>query len=238
MHRATRDKVSLFVQGDVGDSTSAGASGDVPFACRRLLALESNAAAAAAAEGSAVAAEGAVVPTVLIAGMVDAAAVAVCTRAGEGNTLPTLTIGAGHAPPHLAGYGADCELVLPDVTVLALANRSDWAIVHASRHITVALQRCAWAFYNRSDLERLPLVFRPNTFDVTIFSRPGVNVEDLAKLATPAGGPSIRCALASDTPGANTFPLRPRRHVLPDTYEQWAPRPSLEWNAPLGAVLD
>lgn len=233
MRRALDDKATLFVA-DIGDSTSAGASGDVPFVCRRLLELEADSRAGVAADAGA----NAEAPTALIAGLVDAVAVALCTSAGAGSTLPTLTIGAAHALPHLAQYGAGCDpLTLTDVAVCALVNGGEWAIIQVSRRTTVVLQRRAWAFYNCSDLERLPPAFRPQNFDVAVF-KTGVNIDDLAKLAAPPGSfQQIRCVLAADTPGANAFPLPPRRHVQPDTYEQWAARPALEWKAPLGNRL-
>jgi microcystin degradation protein MlrC len=121
MRHAASSNIPIFVA-DGGDSASAGASGDVPFVCRQLLALEaatvaatadttattdttasatSTSTIASATSAVTVSFEAGPCPnpmSVLIAGLVDAAAVTACTEAGAGTVIPSLAIGAASEP--------------------------------------------------------------------------------------------------------------------------------------------
>mmetsp|Transcript_81269 Transcript_81269/g.252214 ORF Transcript_81269/g.252214 Transcript_81269/m.252214 type:complete len:594 (-) Transcript_81269:143-1924(-) len=209
--------------GDLGDHTDAGGSGDVPFALRRLLELASSPREAGRSH-----------PRVLIAGLVDRVGVEACQIALEGGRpmLPTISVGAGHATG--TDYGEGCEpLRLHGVTVLALVNGGEWAVLQASPTITLILQRSPWAFFGAGDVERLTPAFHPGRFDVVVVKRG--NVESLAVPMLPPGAPAeaaarTRCLTAS-TPGASMHPPPPRPRLRPGVYPA---SPSALWTAPVG----
>jgi len=217
--------------GDLGDNVNAGASGDVPFVCRSLLALTS----AHRAQGQ---------PRVLIAGLVDKGAVEACAAAVVASRpcLPQISIGASHAVG--ASYGDGCErLMLRDATVLGMVNDGAWAVLEASEHVTIVLQRAAWAFFGPNDIELLTSSFNPANYDVVVFKRG--NVESLAFAMLPSLPPvdhpgaslearpvvrSTRCLMAR-TPGATAYPMPPRPHLRPRMFPLCDER---EWVPPLG----
>jgi len=209
--------------GDLGDNTNAGASGDVPYVCRRLLQLASAAAWPSHARR----------PRILVAGLVDSAAVGACAAAvAEGRAaLPALRIGAGEAIG--ASYGDGCgPLELRDARVRGLVNDGAWAVLDASAEVTVVLQRSAWAFFGRSDVERLTSRFRPAEYDVVVVKRG--NVESLAQhVRAPGESPQRTVCLTAQTPGANAHPFPPRPRLRPG---MWCPEDEGErtWSAPAG----
>eukprot|EP00966_Prymnesium_polylepis_P101095 2341227-Prymnesium_polylepis.1 len=165
---ASFDAGRRVIIGDLGDNTNAGASGDVPYACRQLL----QAISCPRPEGGAQ-------PRVLIAGLVDASAVAVCAKALAGGVtiLPQLRVGAAHAVG--ASFGDGCEpLELSNVTLRGMVNGGAWAVIDLTGEarashptMTLVLQRSAWAFFGRGDIERLTPQFHPSEYDVVIVKR-------------------------------------------------------------------
>lgn len=210
--------------GDLGDNTNAGASGDVPYVCRRLLQLASSATAWPPHARR---------PRVLIAGLVDSGAVEACAAAvAEGRAaLPSVRIGAGEAIG--ASYGDGCgPLELRDARVRGLVNDGAWAVLDASAEVTVVLQRAAWAFFGQGDVERLTSRFHPAEYDVVVVKRG--NVESLAAhVRAPGESPQRTVCLTAQTPGANAHPFPPRPHLRPG---MWCPGDECErtWSAPAG----
>eukprot|EP01063_Lacrimia_lanifica_P033576 TRINITY_DN600_c0_g1_i1.p1 TRINITY_DN600_c0_g1~~TRINITY_DN600_c0_g1_i1.p1 ORF type:complete len:546 (+),score=148.04 TRINITY_DN600_c0_g1_i1:77-1714(+) len=187
--------------GDLGDNANAGATGSVPFVCRRLMDLVASAPAGRR-------------PRIMIAGLADRAAVQACAAAvQEGReTLPRLRIGAGH------GYGDGCDpLELRGVKVLGVVNGGAWAVVEAVPGVTVVLQEAAWAFFTAGDVARLTDAFHPGGYDVVVVKRG--NVESLEDLMQPRGGVTQRMVcLMANTPGGNTYPMPPRPRLRPGMY--------------------
>ena len=109
---------------------------------------------------------------------------------------------AAGACAHAAGasFGEGCEpLELSNVTLRAMVNGDAWAVIEvASVHgdgdsvtespgvlatptqpaMTIVLQKSAWAFFGRADIERLTSNFHPAAYDVVVVKRG--NVESLA----------------------------------------------------------
>ncbi|CAK0808156.1 unnamed protein product [Prorocentrum cordatum] len=201
--------------GDLGDNTNAGASGDVPFVCRRLLRLASH--------GS---------PRMLVAGLVDRAAVEACAAVvAEGrDVLPAVRVGAGHALG--ARYGVDCgPLELRGARVRGLVNGGAWAVLEASPALTIVLQRSAWAFLGHADVERLTDRFHPASYDVVVVK--GSVVGPLAEhLRAPGESPQRTACVMALTPGAAASPQPPRPRLRPGTYPE---DEDSTWTAPAGS---
>ena len=221
---AAFDRGQRVLLGDLGDNANAGTSGDVPFVCRRLLEQTS-----APRNG------GKPHPRVLIAGLADEAAVRACTEAAKASrVLPRLMIGAGHAIG--ADYGEGCEaLELQDACVQAIVNEGLWAIVEASPNVTIVLQRSSWAFFSHADVERLTGDFHPSKYDVVVVKRGNVAslVEPMLPIGSPPEEAAKTCCIMATTPGANSYPMRPRPHLRPGMYPE---SPGREWAAPAGTV--
>ena len=208
--------------GDVGDNVNAGASGDVPYLLRLLLARH---------EGRAPHIPSPRRPRVLIAGLVDASAVDAClAAAAEGRSvLPRLTVGAQHAAG--AAYGDGCEaLDLTNVTLLRLVNNNDWALLRVAPTVILLLQRAAWAFHGRADVQRLGPAYSPDDYDVVVVKRG--NVESLVGPMLGEGS-RIRCLMVN-TPGANAHPIPARPRLRHGMYPVCS---DAEWTAPRGLVL-
>jgi len=209
----------LFV-GDFGDNLSAGASGDVPFVLAELLRRDLPC------------------PSVLLCGLTDPQAVRACRSVRPGTILRTLRVGAAlhasHAGDTKGGaplYGPGCgPLILERVQVCAMANGGSWAVVRV-RHVTIVLQEASWAFFSRSDFERLPPSCRPQRFTVTVMKL-GINLQDTME-AAGTDGARTHCCLAN-TPGSTTEPLPKRSNLAPEIYPV---NPCRQWVAPPGERL-
>lgn len=201
------------LMGDFGDNLTAGATGDVPFVLRKLLVHFADQPVQARV-------------SVLLAGLVDPAAVERCCRVGAGGNLAVLQVGAGltmacGCPEDF--YGEEARPVqLEDVSVRAIveAGNGRWAVV-SILNVVVLLQEKPWAFFSASDFDCLPMELQPQRFSIVVL-KAGINIVDVAK------GIGAGRSLLVNTLGATTEPLGERVNLRRPIWT--GPAEDFEWS--------
>lgn len=218
VHQANSSTVLL---GDFGDNLCAGASGDVPFVLRKLIAQFSEEWVRKAHLPAATPN----LPEVLVAGLIDPGAVEQCCKAEVNSFLDTLQVGAALTTACGCAedfYGEDARPIeLRDVCICGVfeSGNGRWAVIKIM-NVTVLLQERPWAFFSKRDFRCLPEKFQPHNFALIVIKLGG-NLEDLAR-EIGAGQYFL-----ANTPGATTEPAGARPNLQSPIW----PLSNFEWNA-------